>query len=259
VPNNTDLSSNQTQLIILTGPNMAGKSVYIRQVALIVLLNQIGSFVPATSARLGIVDRIFVRSGASDMISEGLSTFMVEMVETAQILDQATSKSLVIMDEIGRGTSTYDGISIAWAIAEYIVSNPNMRPKTLFATHYHELQELETKYPARIKNYHMAVEEEEHNLVFLYTLLPEGASHSFGIAVAQLAGIPRQVIETAYGELSRLESGVQRAKSSNDIHTNIKKNKKTEEVIELVRKLDSNNMTPMEALTFLNQLQKKVL
>src|SRR5690606_4264422 len=151
------------------------------------------------------VDRIFVRSGASDMISEGLSTFMVEMVETAQILQKATSNSLVIMDEIGRGTSTYDGISIAWAIAEYIVKNKGNNPKTLFATHYHELQDLESKYPERIKNYHMAIEDENGKPIFLYHIQPGGTSHSYVIAVAQLAGIPETVIDSAYNILHELE------------------------------------------------------
>src|SRR5215469_11871190 len=161
VPNDMFLNSNSQQLLLLTGPNMAGKSVFIRQNALIVLMAQMGSFVPADEASIGLVDQIFVRSGASDVITSGLSTFMVEMTETAYILNYATSKSLIIMDEIGRGTSTYDGISIAWAVAEYLVTNEKERPKTLFATHYHELQALEERYPDKICNYHMAVSDDQ--------------------------------------------------------------------------------------------------
>jgi DNA mismatch repair protein MutS len=207
VPNDTLLNSSDHQLLIITGPNMAGKSVYIRQVAVIVLMAQMGSFVPARSAQLSLVDKIFVRSGASDAISLGLSTFMVEMVETSHILNNATSKSLIVMDEIGRGTSTYDGISIAWAVAEFLVNSPNTDlkivgsgPKTLFATHYHELQDLETKFPERIKNYQIAVEENSGDPVFLHKVKKGGAGHSFGIAVAKLAGVPQEVCERA-GEI----------------------------------------------------------
>lgn len=197
VPNNTRLNDTDQKLIIITGPNMAGKSVYMRQVAVIVLLAHIGCFIPARRAEIGLVDRIFVRSGAADSISRGLSTFMVEMVETAYILHHATSKSLVIMDEIGRGTSTYDGISIAWAVAEYLVKTEGKRPKTLFATHYHELQALEKEYPAAIKNYHMAIEASGENPVFLYRFIKGGAHGSYAIAVAKLAGIPADVTKRA--------------------------------------------------------------
>ncbi len=256
VPNDTFLDQRSNQLLLITGPNMAGKSVYIRQVAIIVLLNQIGSFVPAKDAKLGIVDRIFVRSGASDMISDGLSTFMVEMVETAQILQKATSKSLVIMDEIGRGTSTYDGISIAWAIAEYIVKNKKSTPKTLFATHYHELQELEKQYPDRIKNYHMAIEDEKGKPVFLYRLLPNGASHSYGIAVAELAGIPEEVITSAYNVLNRMEQkNVQYKPAIKELHS--KKN--ADSFIEKkIMNLDINTITPLQAFEILTELKKKL-
>ncbi|HRN70404.1 MAG TPA: DNA mismatch repair protein MutS [Candidatus Woesebacteria bacterium] len=253
VPNNTLLDQKNNQLLLITGPNMAGKSVYIRQVALIALLNQIGSFVPAQQAKIGIVDRIFVRSGASDMIADGLSTFMVEMVETAQILQKATSKSLVIMDEIGRGTSTYDGISIAWAIAEYIVTNTSSNPKTLFATHYHELQELEEKHPARIKNYHMAIADEKGRPVFLYRLLPKGASHSYGIAVAELAGIPKEVISQAYDVLQQLE------KRDTQKETNLVSQKiqdKNDVLKQMVENIDINQITPLQAFEFLTKLKK---
>ncbi|MBI1863199.1 DNA mismatch repair protein MutS, partial [Candidatus Microgenomates bacterium] len=205
VPNDVSLDTAGEHLLLITGPNMAGKSVFIRQVALIVLMNQIGCFVPVKKAQLSIVDRIFVRSGASDMITSGLSTFMVEMVETAHILNNATEKSLIVMDEIGRGTSTYDGISIAWAVAQYLVTHFSPSPKTLFATHYHELQLLEKEYPNAIKNFHMAVGGDKSTPVFLHTLLAGGASHSFGIVVAQLAGLPSEVIDSAKSMLQSLE------------------------------------------------------
>ncbi|MBA3550605.1 DNA mismatch repair protein MutS [Patescibacteria group bacterium] len=197
VPNNTFINQSDHQLLVITGPNMAGKSVYMRQVALIVLMAHIGSYVPAKRASISLVDRIFVRSGASDNIGRGLSTFMVEMTETAYILHHATPQSLIIMDEIGRGTSTYDGISIAWAIAEYLVTNNEHSAKTLFATHYHELQQLEKQYPSKIKNFHMAIEESSKNPVFLYRLTSGGALGSYAIAVARLAGVPSAVAKRA--------------------------------------------------------------
>lgn len=206
VPNDVTLDNIKQSVLLITGPNMAGKSVLIRQVALILLLNQIGCFIPAKSAQLSLVDRIFVRSGASDIITSGLSTFMVEMVETANILHQATEKSFIVMDEIGRGTSTYDGISIAWAVAEYLATHFQQPPKVLFATHYHELQALEDQYPQIIRNYHMAVAEEKGEPIFLHTLLPGGASHSFGVAVAKLAGVPMEVINNANKKLHLLEN-----------------------------------------------------
>jgi DNA mismatch repair protein MutS len=205
VPNDVLLNSTDESLHIITGPNMAGKSVYIRQVALIVLMAQIGSFVPAKLAYISIVDRIFVRSGASDIITSGLSTFMVEMVETAYILNHATKNSLIIMDEIGRGTSTYDGISIAWAVAEYLVTHFKPAPKVLFATHYHELQDLENHYPQKIKNYSLAIADNRGAPIFLHTVLQGGASASFGIAVAKLAGVPNEVTQKAYAILATLE------------------------------------------------------
>jgi DNA mismatch repair protein MutS len=217
-------------------------------------LNQIGCFVPATSAKLSLVDRIFVRSGASDMISEGLSTFMVEMVETAQIIQKATSKSFVVMDEIGRGTSTYDGISIAWAVAEYLVSNTALKPKTLFATHYHELQELESKHKKHIKNYHMAVEEERGKPIFLYTLLPKGASHSYGIAVARLAGLPEELITNAYKVLHSLEKQENTALQNETGRAGSEN--VSSPVIAKLGKLDIDHMTPIEALTMLSKLKK---
>lgn len=208
VPNNCQLGGkNSAQLMLLTGPNMAGKSVYLRQIAVITLLAHLGCFVPANQAKIPLVDKIFVRSGAADAITAGLSTFMVEMVETAYILANASSKSLIIMDEIGRGTSTYDGISIASAIASYLVTKKGKRAKTLFATHYHELQELEKKYPNKIENFHMAVAKDGQNSVFLYQLKTGGASHSFGIEVAKLAGLPEKVTSDAIKTLKKLEKG----------------------------------------------------
>lgn len=262
VPNDTILTTTSASLCLLTGPNMAGKSVYIRQVALIVLLSQIGCFVPAKSASLPVIDRIFVRSGASDVITSGLSTFMVEMVETAHILRNTTTQSLIIMDEIGRGTSTYDGISIAWAVASYLVTHFPKTPKTLFATHYHELQQLETEFPGSIKNYHMAVTGEQESPVFLHTLFEGGASHSFGIAVAKLAGIPDEVITHARTMLSNLEK---RANSKANIEDQII----TEEVTDThstalyiiqneLDQLDLAHMTPIDAMNKLAELQEKI-
>ncbi len=253
VPNDAHLDTTNQSLLIITGPNMAGKSVLIRQVALIVLMNQIGCFVPAQSAHLSLVDRIFVRSGASDVITSGLSTFMVEMSETAHILHHATSRSLIIMDEIGRGTSTFDGISLAWAVAQYLVTGFSPAPKTLFATHYHELQLLEEKYPSRIKNFHMAVTGNTDRPVFLHTLFPGGASHSFGIAVAKLAGIPDEVLTAASDMLHSLESrGTMPAADSSTKHTSPPD---TEIVKELLR-VDVSRITPIAAMNTLVRLQE---
>ncbi len=253
VPNDLTINNLHQSMLLLTGPNMAGKSVLIRQVALIVLMAQIGSFVPARQAYISIVDRIFVRSGASDVITSGLSTFMVEMVETAYILHNATEKSLIVMDEIGRGTSTYDGISIAWAVAEYLVTQHRRTPKTLFATHYHELQELEKQYTRKIKNYHMAVEEKKGQPIFLYTFLEGGASHSFGVAVAKLAGIPQPVITRALILLHKLEQRhLKKAKSNNTVSTI----QDGEETLKILSAIDIKNITPLEALNQLSKLQE---
>ncbi|MCS7091728.1 MAG: DNA mismatch repair protein MutS [Patescibacteria group bacterium] len=257
IPNSITMDNIKQPLIIITGPNMAGKSVFIRQIAIIVLLAHIGCFVPASKARVSIVDKIFVRSGASDMIADGLSTFMVEMVETAFILNNATSQSLIVMDEIGRGTSTYDGISIAQSIAEYLIKNFTPTPKTLFATHYHELQKLEEIYPNKVSNYHMEVIENENLPVFLYKLKPGGASHSFGIAVAKLAGVPESVIINAQKNLGSLEKNKQEDKKAKD-QINLKSKKSTnEEIINLIRNININQLTPIEALNFLAQIKEK--
>ncbi|HSW97404.1 MAG TPA: DNA mismatch repair protein MutS [Candidatus Saccharimonadales bacterium] len=258
VPNDVLLDKTHQQLILLTGPNMAGKSVFIRQVALIALMNQIGSFVPAEFAELSIVDKIFVRSGASDVITSGLSTFMVEMVETAHILHHATQNSLIIMDEIGRGTSTYDGISIAWAVAEYLVTHFKEPPKTLFATHYHELQELEKEYPKKIKNYHMEVANETGDPIFLHTLVSGGASHSFGVAVAKLAGIPEEVITKANEILKNLEERhVEEPTRTNNYQ--LQTNNLIDHLIhKQLESIDIHQMTPLEALNTLAKLKDKL-
>lgn len=253
VPNDTDLNSRDRQLLLLTGPNMGGKSVYMRQVALLVLMAQVGSFVPADTMEFGIIDTLFVRSGASDAISLGLSTFMVEMTETANIIHNLTPDSLIIMDEIGRGTSTYDGISIAWAIAEYIVTHP-YKPKTLFATHYHELQDLATVYPNSIVNMHAVVEEVGNNLVFMHRIDNGAASHSYGIVVAQLAGLPGDVIVKAKTKLSSIEQGV-------DTGSRVRENKTISSDVSItdeLRTLDLSTLTPVESLVILDSLQKKL-
>ncbi len=267
VPNDIALNSLDRQLLLLTGPNMAGKSVLMRQVALIVLMAHMGSFVPAKSAKISLTDQIFVRSGAADMISAGLSTFMVEMVETAYILRHATEKSLIIMDEIGRGTSTYDGISIAWAVAEKIVDCEGRGPKTLFATHYHELQALSEECPKKIHNYHMAITEHEQKPVFLYQLQTGGASHSFGIAVAELAGVPNPVIDRAKKLLHDLEhrnqaievitDEIEKIEAPMTIPTSISPTSKDIEM--KLRQISIEQLTPLEALNILAQLKKEVM
>mgnify|MGYP006288422489 CR=1 FL=1 len=204
VPNDTYLDNQDDRFCILTGPNMSGKSTYMRQVALIILLAQMGSFVPAEAAELGIVDRIFTRVGASDDLTTGQSTFMVEMNEVSNILNNATENSLIILDEVGRGTSTYDGLSIAWAVTEYITDQDKLGAKSLFATHYHELTEIENYLPG-VKNYNVAVQEEGDEVVFLHKIVPGEADESYGIEVAKLAGVPRGVIDRAQSVLERLE------------------------------------------------------
>lgn len=262
VPNDIDMNPHGKKLLLLTGPNMAGKSVLIRQVALITLMAQIGSFVPAEKAHLSIVDRIFVRSGASDVITSGLSTFMVEMVETAHILHHATGHSLIVMDEIGRGTSTYDGISIAWAVAEYLVTHFESPPKTLFATHYHELQRLEEVHPEHIKNFHMSVSEKSGEPVFLHVLQEGGASHSFGVAVARLAGVPKEVIENAYTILSTLEN--QKTGEKQPVHHIAEPSFQSATILvdHLIHKeleeVDISRLTPLQALNVLAELKDKL-
>jgi DNA mismatch repair protein MutS len=257
VPNDTHLSDDE-RLLIITGPNMSGKSTYIRQVALIVLMAQIGSFVPADEASIGLVDRIFTRIGAQDEISAGQSTFMVEMVEAAYILNHATGRSLIVLDEIGRGTSTYDGISIAWATVEYIHNHPRLGAKTLFATHYHELTDLQRILP-RVHNYNVAVAEQGDTVVFLHHIVPGGADKSYGIHVAQLAGMPKPVIHRAEQILERLESDAARSPGPARPKAEVLQLPlfgTTSPALEALQSLDVNSLTPIEALTRLYELQR---
>ena len=259
IPNDTYLCNKDTQLIILTGPNMSGKSTYLKQVALIVLLAQLGSFVPADSATIGVVDRIFTRIGAQEDLAAGQSTFMVEMVEAANILNNATPKSLIILDEIGRGTSTYDGLSIAWAVAEFIHNHPRLRAKTLFATHYHELVELASFLP-RVKNFNVAVTEEEGKVIFLRKVIPGGADKSYGIHVAQLAGLPASVVHRAEEVLAGLESQPQRKQAKavrKESPPQLAMFGDKSPLIEEISQLDIDSMSPLEAITRLYELKRK--
>jgi len=257
VPNDAYLCNKDNQLIILTGPNMSGKSTYLRQVALIILLAQIGGFVPADSANVGIVDRIFTRIGAQEDLAAGQSTFMVEMTEAANILNNATPRSFIILDEIGRGTSTYDGLSIAWAVAEFIHNHPELGAKTLFATHYHELVDLADILP-RVKNFNVAVAEEGDKVIFLHKIVPGGTDRSYGIHVAQLAGLPKSVIVRAQEVLAELESHaaktgkVPRRKASLQIPLFPKDSLLADEI----SRLDINSMSPLEAITKLYELKR---
>ncbi len=256
VPN--DLQMDTTSRIhIITGPNMAGKSVFLRQSAHIILLAQIGSFVPAESAQIGLADRIFTRIGASDELAAGQSTFMVEMVETANILNHATPQSLLILDEVGRGTSTYDGMAIAWAVIEYLHNHPERRARTLFATHYHELIEMEEHLP-HVRNFNLAVAEEGHDVVFLHRIAPGGADRSYGIHVARLAGIPAPVVHRAEALLTQLESGEFRPGAAEPEPFQPMLIAKEHPVVEALRELDVNSLTPLDALTKLYEWQKQV-
>ena len=269
VPNDTRLDLETHQLIILTGPNMAGKSTALRQVALITLLAQMGCFVPAEEAQIGVVDRIFTRVGASDDLATGQSTFMVEMSEAANILNNATRRSLVILDEIGRGTSTFDGLSLAWAVAEYLHEAPRLGCKTLFATHYHQLNELENTLP-RVKNYRIAVKESADTIVFLRKIVPGGTDRSYGIHVARLAGLPQAVVDRAQQVLQSLEENDQIAEHARglvDKHATIPpplpKTQLTlfevveHPVVEELMAVDVDDLTPRQALDMLAKLQKK--
>ncbi len=270
VPNDIYLDTEKQQIMIITGPNMAGKSALLRQTALIVLLAQIGCFVPAESARIGLVDKIFTRVGASDNISLGESTFMVEMTEASNILNNVSPKSLVLFDELGRGTSTYDGISIAWAIVEYLHEHPKARARTLFATHYHELNEMEKNF-TRIKNYNVSVKEVDNKVIFLRKLARGGSEHSFGIHVAQIAGMPKSIVKRANTILKQLEqdsSGVGVGKPSAEALNQSRDGLQLsffqldDPVLSQIRdeilNLDINNLTPVEALNKLNDIKKIV-
>ena len=268
VPNDVRLDDSEQQIIIITGPNMSGKSALLRQTALIVLMAQMGSYVPADEAHIGLVDKIFTRVGASDNISQGESTFMVEMLESASILNNISARSLVLLDEIGRGTSTYDGISIAWAMVEYIHQHPTARAKTLFATHYHELNEMEELYE-RVKNYNVSVREVNRRVIFLRKLVRGGTEHSFGIQVAKMAGMPKQVIQRASQILADLEA---EHRGTETEHIGTAAGTTTDNGIQLslfqlddpvlkqirdeIRGLDIDSLTPLEALNKLNEIKK---
>ena len=244
---------------VITGPNMAGKSTYLRQVALITLMAQMGSYVPAGSAKLGLVDRIFTRIGAQDEIHSGQSTFMVEMIETANILHHATPRSLLILDEIGRGTSTYDGVSIAWAVVEHIHNHPQLRAKTLFATHYHELTQLADLLPG-VRNYNVAVTESDGKVIFLHKIIPGGADRSYGIHVAQLAGLPRPVIQRAGEIMAELEKTSGRAIKINPVAAQqVALFPETNPLIDELKKVDINTLSPIEAINKLYEWKKNFL
>jgi DNA mismatch repair protein MutS len=266
IPNDIFLDNNKQQMIILTGPNMSGKSALLRQTALIVLLGQMGCFVPAASAKIGVIDKIFTRVGASDNISSGESTFMVEMNETASILNNISNRSLILLDEIGRGTSTYDGISIAWSIAEFLHNHPAYRAKVLFATHYHELNEMASSMK-RIKNFHISIREIGNKVVFLRKLKKGGSEHSFGIHVAEMAGMPAQVLQRAKQMLAILEQ----SHSGSELTKAVKENSKTDDFQLSFIQLDDpllhqikndilntniDTLTPVEALMKLNEIKK---
>jgi DNA mismatch repair protein MutS len=242
---------------VITGPNMSGKSTYLRQTALIVLMAQIGSFVPADSAKIGLVDRIFTRIGAQDEIHAGQSTFMVEMIEAANILHHATSRSLLILDEIGRGTSTYDGLSIAWGMIEYIHNHPQLRAKTLFATHYHELTQLAELLPG-VRNYNVAVSEADNKVVFLHKIVPGGADKSYGIHVAQLAGLPSPVVHRANEIMAELEKSSGRAVKVNPhAAQQAMLFPESSPLLDELREIEVNNLSPIEALNKLFEWKRK--
>jgi DNA mismatch repair protein MutS len=286
IPNDIHVENEDEQILIITGPNMAGKSIILRQTGLIVLLAQIGCFVPAEKAHIGLVDKIFTRVGASDNLAAGESTFLVEMNEAANILNNATRNSLILLDEVGRGTSTFDGLSIAWALAEYLHNQPSVAAKTLFATHYHELNELENMYD-HIVNYNVSVKEHDDKVIFLRKLVRGGADHSYGIQVADMAGLPSIVIERAKEILSNLEShSLDLTDSNGTLEEGAKKKKaavkkaakemekqeqitqpslfqaqldpNTEQLIDKLEACDPNRMTPIESLMLVSELKKLV-
>ena len=266
IPNDIFLDRDTQQIMMVTGPNMSGKSAVLRQTAIICLLAQVGSFIPAKHAEIGVLDRIFTRVGASDNISAGESTFMVEMNESANILNNITERSLILLDEIGRGTSTYDGISIAWAIAEYLHQHPT-QPKTLFATHYHELNEMQNSF-SRIKNYHIAIQENKNNVIFLRKLVTGGSEHSFGIYVAKLAGMPTKVVNRAKEILKTLEDSRSQDQNTENIKRVTKENLQLsffqlddpalENIREELTQIDINTLTPIEALMKLNKIKNMI-
>jgi DNA mismatch repair protein MutS len=262
VPNDIYLDNDTQQILIITGPNMAGKSALLRQTALIVLMAQMGSFVPATSASIGVVDKVFTRVGASDNLSKGESTFMVEMTETASILNNLSNRSLILMDEIGRGTSTYDGVSIAWSIVEFLHNHKDFKAKTLFATHYHELNQLAEDL-VRVKNFNVSVKEIGDKIIFMRKLKEGGSEHSFGIHVAQLAGMPNKIVLRANEILHFLEKEKHKnepekkfdalPKSTSQM-TLFEADPKVKEMQNMLDKIDINTISPVEALLKLNEI-----
>ncbi|MBN2017658.1 MAG: DNA mismatch repair protein MutS [Candidatus Cloacimonetes bacterium] len=271
IPNDTLLNNTSDRILLITGPNMAGKSTYLRQIGLIIIMAQMGSFIPAKSGKIGIVDKIFTRVGASDNLALGQSTFLVEMIETANILHNATPRSVVLLDEIGRGTSTFDGLSIAWAVVEYLHENKKVAAKTLFATHYHELTELSNVYKG-VKNYNITAKEYQDRIIFLRKVVPGSADQSYGIQVAKLAGIPQKVIERAQDILEELEKSefnessilekTKRKKAeinqTSFIEVLSQKTSKERALIEELKNLNVDDLTPLEAITFLSQLKEKL-
>jgi DNA mismatch repair protein MutS len=266
VPNDIDLNGGTRQLVLLTGPNMGGKSTYLRQTALTCVMAQAGSFVPAREAKLALVDRIFARVGASDNIARGHSTFMVEMQETANILHTATSRSLVVLDEIGRGTATFDGLSIAWAVAEHLATNPKVRPKTLFATHYHELTDLADATPG-VANYHVAAREWKDDIIFLHKIVPGRSDRSYGIQVARLAGLPAAVVDRAREILSALERDELTRGGRPSVSGTPREPQQQlglfqaaqpdDRLRERISAIDVDRLTPLEALTMLADLKRE--
>jgi DNA mismatch repair protein MutS len=268
IANDILLDSNSQQVIMITGPNMAGKSALLRQTALITLMAQVGCFVPAESAQIGVVDKIFTRVGASDNISVGESTFMVEMNEAASILNNISNRSLILFDELGRGTSTYDGISIAWSIVEYIHEHPTAKAKTLFATHYHELNEMEKSFN-RIKNYNVSVKEVDKQVIFLRKLVRGGSEHSFGIHVAKMAGMPQSIVKRANEILVQLEKNNRQGEISKQDVDHIAETREgfqlsffqlddpvLSQIRDEIKNINVNNLTPIEALNKLNEIKK---
>jgi DNA mismatch repair protein MutS len=259
------LDCSDQQMMMITGPNMSGKSALLRQTALLVIMAQMGGYVPAQAARVGLFDKIFTRVGASDNLSAGESTFMVEMLETASILNNVSARSLILLDEIGRGTSTYDGISIAWSIAEYLHEHPSIHPRTLFATHYHELNDMADRFD-RIHNYHVGIAQQDGRLIFTRKLLPGGSEHSFGLHVARMAGVPQTVLRRADELLRQLEE------ERPDRQKRMKKRLGTahqlglftpsdpiwEEVKRMLRATDVERTTPVEALFVLHEIKRRV-
>ena len=259
VPNDTHMDRGEDRCAIITGPNMAGKSTYMRQVALIVLMAQMGSFVPAAHAHIGVVDRIFTRIGASDDLSAGQSTFMVEMTEVSDILHQATKNSLLILDEIGRGTSTFDGMAIARAVLEYCADKKTLGAKTLFATHYHELTEMENTLPGTV-NYNIAVKRRGEDIIFLRKIIPGGADRSYGIEVAKLAGLPDKVVQRAKVVLKELEdeNGVQYVAARKETDQVSLDAMSEGEVLDAIRRCQPDTLTPIEAMGLLYELKQKL-